>query len=189
APAWVAARPILASALKGDDALARPGRRWTLRNVLVVSQIAMSLVLLCATGLFLRSLESATGIDIGFRSHGVLMMSVDPRLHGYTAERTTQLLTQLRERVAALPGVTSAACTDVVPLSGGNRSDGFSAEGRPSTTTGQSVDLYMATPGYFETLGIPRIAGRDFANESPTAPKVAVVNEAFAQRLFQHENP
>ncbi|MGH9611586.1 MAG: FtsX-like permease family protein, partial [Bryobacteraceae bacterium] len=126
---------------------------------------------------------------IGFRSRGVLMMSVDPRLHGYTAGRTTRLLTQLRERMAALPGVTSAACTDVVPLSDGNRSDGFSAEGRPSTPAGQSVDLYMATPGYFETLGISRIAGRDFGNESPTAPKVAIVNEAFARRLFQHENP
>ena len=189
APAWAAARPILANALKGEDALARPGRRWTLRNILVVSQIAMSLVLLCATGLFLRSLESAVGIDIGFRSRGVVMMSIDPRLHGYTAARTTQLLTQLREKVANLPGVTSAACTDVVPLSDGNRSDGFSAEGRPSTTAGQSVDLYMATPGYFETLGIPRIAGRDFGNESPAGPKVAIVNEAFAQRLFPNGNP
>jgi predicted permease len=189
APAWAASRPILANALKGEDSLARSGSRWTLRNVLVVSQIAMSLVLLCATGLFLRSLESAAGIDIGFRSRGVLMMAVDPRLHDYTAERTTQFLTQLRQRVAALPGVTSAACTDVVPLSGGNRSDSFSVEGRPSTAENQSVDLYMATPGYFDTLGIPRMAGRDFGNEGPAAPKVAVVNEAFAQQLFQHENP
>jgi predicted permease len=190
-PAAVVARPVLANALKGEDPLARPGSRWTLRNVLVVAQIAMSLVLLCATGLFLRSLRSAAGMDIGFRTRGVLMMSVDPRLHGYTAERTTQFLTELRLRVAALPGITSAACTDVVPLSGGHRSDGFSAEGRPSASTsaGQSVDLYMATPGYFDTLGISRVAGRDFGNESPTAPKVAIVNEAFAQQLFQNENP
>jgi predicted permease len=157
--------------------------------VLVVAQIAMSLVLLCATGLFLRSLQSAAGIDIGFRSRGVLMMAVDPRLHGYTAERTAQFLTELRRRVAALPGVTSAACTDVVPLSGGHRSESFNAEGRPSASAGQSVDLYMATPGYFDTLGIPRIAGRDFGNESPTATKVAIVNEIFAQQLFLNENP
>ena len=67
-PAWIASRPILASALKGEDGLVRPGRRMNLRNVLVVAQIVMSLVLLCATGLFLRSLEHAIGLDIGFRS-------------------------------------------------------------------------------------------------------------------------
>ena len=106
-------------------AFVRPGRRLSLRNVLVVAQIVMSLVLLCATGLFLRSLERAVGIDIGFRSRDVLMLSVDPRVHGYTPERTTQFLDQLRERVAAIPGVVSVAATDSVPLSGGNRSDGF----------------------------------------------------------------
>jgi predicted permease len=190
APAWAAARTILSSALKGEDILARPGRRWTLRNVLVVAQIAMSLVLLCATGLFLRSLQRANGIDVGFRSSGNLMMSVDPREHGYTAERTVQLLGQLRERVAALPGVSSAACTDVAPLSMGNRSDGFSLEGRPETLNlNSSVDLYMATAGYFDAMGIPLIAGRDFANEGATATKVAVVNEAFVAQLFKKENP
>jgi predicted permease len=189
APAVAAARLTLANALKGEDSLARPGSRWTLRNVLVVAQIAMSLVLLCATGLFLRSLQNAAGMDIGFFSRGGLMMSVDPRLHGYTAERTVQFLTDLRLRVAALPGVTSAACTDVVPLSGGFRSDGFSAEGRPLAAAVESADLYSATPGYFDTLGISRVAGRDFGSESPTAPKVAIVNEAFARRLFPSESP
>ena len=98
APAWAVARPIIANGLRGEDVLARPGRMWSLRNILVVSQIAMSLVLLCATGLFLRSLENASKIDIGFRSRGVLMMAVDPRLQGYSPDRTTQLLSQLRRR-------------------------------------------------------------------------------------------
>jgi predicted permease len=188
-PAWIASRPILTSALKGEDALVRPGRRISLRNVLVVSQIAMSIVLLCATGLFLRSLEGASGIDIGFRSRDVLMMSVDPRVHGYTPEKTTQFLTQLRERVGALPGVVSVAATDMVPLAGGHRSDGFRAEGQPSSAPDSTVELYMATPGYFETMGIPCLAGRDFANESPTGPKVAIVNEAFAEHFFGKANP
>ena len=190
APAWAASRTILSSALKGEDMARRPGRRWTLRNLLVVAQMAMSLVLLCATGLFLRSLESAAGIDVGFRSQGMLMMSVDPREHGYTAERTVQLLGQLRERAAAVPGVSSAACTDVAPLSMGNRSDGFSVEGRPEALDlNSTVDLYMATAGYFDTMGIPRIAGRDFLNEGASAPRVAVVNEAFVAQLFKNENP
>src|SRR5271170_2606706 len=172
-PAWIASRPILASALKGEDGLVRPGRRLSLRNVLVVAQIVMSVVLLCATGLFLRSLEQAVGIDIGFRSRDLLMLSVDPRVHGYTPERTAQFLDQLRARVAAIPGVVSVAATDSAPLSGGNRSDGFHAEGESmSTGPDPSVELYMATPGYFETMGIPRLAGRDFAHEAANAPKV-----------------
>jgi predicted permease len=190
APAWAAARPILSSALKGEDMLARPGRPWNLRNVLVVSQIAMSLVLLCATGLFLRSLRSASRMETGFRTRGILTMAVDPRVHGYTAQRTTQFLAQLRQRVNALPGVVSAACTDGVPLSGGHRSDGFHVEGRPNNgAPDPTVELYMASPGYFNTLGIPRVAGRDFGNEAPTGPKVAIVTEAFVERLFKNENP
>jgi predicted permease len=192
-PAWIAfqtaTRPILVCALKGEDALARPGRRITLRNTLVVAQIAMSIVLLSATGLFLRSLEHASTIDIGFRSRNVLMVSVDPRVHGYTPEHTTQFLTELRDRVVALPGVISVAATDSVPLAGGNRSDGMQVEGQKNPRSTPSAELYMATPGYFETLGIPRIAGRDFANESPTAPKVAIVNQAFVQQLFPGQNP
>jgi predicted permease len=190
APALAATRPAISNALKGEEVLGRPGRVWGLHNILVVSQIAMSLLLLCATGLFLRSMQSAASMDIGFRSQGVLMMSVDPRLHGYTAAHATQMLTELRERVAAIPGVMSVACTDVLPLSGGNRSDGFQAEGRPAPPGQfQSVELFMASPGYFKTLGIPLIAGRDFSNESATGPKVAIVDEAFAHWLFPNENP
>jgi predicted permease len=189
APAWAASRPILSRALKGEDALARPGHRWTLRNTLIVSQIAMSLVLLSATGLFLRSMQSASGIDIGFRSRGILMMFVDPWVHVYTAERTNQFLAELRQRVAALPGVISAVCTDSVPLSGGNRSDSFHVEGRQSTGPDPAAELYLVTPGYFETMGIARLAGRDFAGEAANGPKVAVVNQAFVDRIFAGENP
>jgi predicted permease len=189
-PSWIASRPILTSALKGEDALTRPGRRFSVRNILLVAQISMSLILLCATGLFLRSLQSASGIDIGFRSHNILMMSVDPRVHGYSPERTVQLLTQARQRIAALPGVVSAVATDTVPLSGGTRSDGFIAEGHAKPAGPQPIaELYMATPGYFETMGIPRLAGRDFANESPTGPKVAIINQALAQKLFATQDP
>ena len=190
APAFTASRPLLSNALKGEDALARPGRRFTLRNVLVVGQVAMSLVLLCVTGLFLRSLESASAIIIGFRTDNVLMMSVDPRVHSYTPERTVAFLRQLQQRVAAQPGVQSAVITDAPPLGGGNRSDAFHAEGGPDTPNANpTVDLFMATPGYFETLGIPRVAGRDFGSETATGPKVAVVTQAFVQTVLGGGNP
>jgi predicted permease len=188
-PAWIASRPVLANALKGEDGLVRPGRRLNLRNVLVVTQIVMSLVLLCATGLFLRSLERAAGTDVGFRSHDLLMLSVDPRVHGYTPERTTQFLEQLRGRVAAIPGVLSVAATDSAPLSGGNRSDGFHVETSKPNNSDPSVELYMATPGYFETMGIPRLAGRDFSHEAANSTRAGIVNRAFSEHFFGRENP
>jgi predicted permease len=189
-PAWAASSPALPGALKGEDALARAGRRFNLRNVLVVAQIAMSLATLSITGLFLRSLESAANIDVGFRSQGLLMLSVDPRLNGYTPERTSRFLVDLRQRVAALPGVDAAVCTDVALLSGGNRSDGFTVTGQTGKGAAFTyADLYMVTPGYFEALGTPRIAGRDFGAEAADGPRTAIVNKAFADRLFGGTNP
>ena len=190
APAWAAARPRLGNALKGEDALARPGRRWSLRNLLTVAQIAMSVILLSMTGLFLRSLQSAASIDIGFRPQNLLIASVDPRLHGYTPEQTVEFLNQLRERVAALSGVVSAVCTDYPPLSLAGTNDSFQVTGRPSIgKSNPSAYLIMVTPGYFEAMGIPRIAGRDFGGETATGPRTAVVNRAFAERVFGGENP
>jgi predicted permease len=190
APAWAAARPRLANALKGEDTLARPGRRITLRNLLVVAQIAMSVILLSITGLFLRSLQSAASIDLGFRSKGLLMMSVDPRVHGYSPERTVAFLSLLQQRVAALPGVVSAVATDVAPLSGGNRSDGFTAANQSGKEPHYTnAEMFMATPGYFGTLGIPVLAGRDFGGEAADGPKSAVVNREFAERIFPGANP
>jgi len=190
APAWAASRPLLANALKGEDALARPGRRLTLRNILVVAQITMSVVLLCVTGLFLRSLESASTINIGFRTENILMMSVDPSAHGYTPQRTADFLLQLQQRAAALPGVVSAVATDIVPLSGGNRSDGFRIPGSPDGPGAWIItDLFMANPGYFDALGIPRIAGSDFGSETATGPRVGIVNQAFVDKVLGGRNP
>lgn len=187
-PAWAASHPRLTRALKGEDALASPGRRINLRSVLVVAQVAMAVVLLTLTGLFLRSLQAAASIDIGFRARGVMMLSVDPRLNDYATQRTVAFLDQLRQHALALPGVDQAAVTDVPLLSGGNRSDGFSVAGKPEQAVA-SADLYMATPGFFRTLGIPLVAGRDFAGEPADAPQVAVINRFMAQQLFPNTNP
>ena len=139
-----------------------------------MSQIAMSLVLLCTTGLFLRSLQNAWRIDIGFRTRGLLMMSVDPRLHGYTAERSTQFL----EPAARPRGHDSRRnlrrlhrCRAIVR---GPPQRRLSARrpARPQTAPIR-VDMYMATAGYFQTMGIPRIAGRDLSGEGPEGPEVA----------------
>ena len=190
APAWAASRPLLASALKGEDALARPGRCWTLRNFLTVAQIAMSVILLSMTGLFLRSLQSAASIDIGFRPQGLLMMAVDPGLHGYSQQRTVDFLRQLRERTSALPGVVSAVCTDYTPLSMAGRSENMHKDSPANASPSDpNADLYMATSGYLDAMGIPLLAGRDFGGETPTGPRTAIVNRAFVERVFGGANP
>jgi predicted permease len=190
APAWTASRPKQINALKGEDALARPGRRISLRNLLVVAQVAMSVVLLSITGLFLRSLQSAASIDIGFRSKGLLLMSVDPRVHGYTPERTVAFLTQLQQHVSALPGIVSAVATDRTPLSSTTRSEDLHVAGVADKDKHDvNAELFMVTPSYFETMGIPRIAGQDFGGETATGPKTAIVNRAFAEHAFGGTNP
>jgi predicted permease len=190
APAWAASRPRLANALKGADILATPGRRVTLRNALVVGQIAMAVVLVCVTGLFLRSLESASTIKLGFRPQGVISMSFDPSLHGYDPERTVRFVEQLQQRATETPGVTAAVVTDVSPLSGGHRSEGFGRVGHAANASQvPTADLYMAGPRYFEVLGVPLIAGHDFGGESENGPKTAIINQVFAKRLFGNENP
>jgi predicted permease len=190
APAWAASRPKVANALKGGAGFAAPGRRLSARNLLVVAQVAMALILLSVTGLFLRSLASASRIDIGINTRGLLLLSVDPRLNGYSPTMASQFLSQLRERAAELPGVDNAVCTDVPLLSGGTRSDGFTVSGH-SVKGDPSImgDLYMVTPGYFDALGTRLMAGSDFSHETANGPRVAVVNQAFATRLFAGASP
>ncbi len=187
-PARLLVHPLVSGRLGAEPVLTRQRRIWSLSNLIVISQISMSVLLLCATGLFLRSLDNASHIDIGFRSRGLLMMSIDPRLSGYSDQRSVQLLQLAQERIARLPGVISAAYTDAIPLNGGHRSDGFAVEGKPQPAN-SVVDLYMAGPGYFTTMGIDRVAGHVFETHDSTSTRTAVVNERFANQFFGSENP
>lgn len=190
APALAASRPVIANALQGNSGFVTMGRRINARNLLVVGQVAMALILLSVSGLFLRSLVSASQIDIGFKTRGLLLLSVDPRLNGYSSAKTGAFLEQARRKAAALPGVDAAVLTDVPMLSGGNRSDGFTISGQTGKSTPSvSADLYMVTPGFFHTVGTPLLVGDDFSHESADGPRTAVINAAFAERLFGRSNP
>ena len=181
-PAWTVMKGTVANAIKGQDLLAAPGRFWTLGTVLVALQLTMSVILLCSTGLFLRSLHHAARIEIGFRSRGVLMMDVDPRLPGYSPQRTAQMLELAKERAATIPGVEAAAFGDTLPLSGGHRSDGMTVTGQAGPP--RVVELYMVSADYLRTLGIPLISGRDFSRESAASEPMAIVDEEFVRRFF-----
>ncbi len=185
APAFSASRPMLPNSLKGESALNRPSRRWTLRAVLVVVQISLCLVLLCTTGLFLRSLQKSGGVDPGFRTSGVLMLSIDPAHNGYTLGQTSVLLRRLHDRAMEIPGVISAAWTDKVPLSFYGQVGEFHKSGSKVGPDGEvRSQIYGVGEGFFETMGIPWVAGRDFTSTDPNAPRQAVVNERFVRMVF-----
>jgi predicted permease len=191
APAIQTTRPDLTSALKSEiPTLAVAGGRFELRKMLVIAQVALSLLLLVGAGLFVRTLQNLKRLDLGFRADKVLLLSMNPGLNGYTPDQTRNFYAQLLERVKTLPGVQSASMANH-PLLGGASIDGVSIEGyqpqpgQDMSTTGKQVE-----PGFFDTMGIPLLLGRDFASsDGPSAPKVAIINETFARSFWGNENP
>ncbi len=192
APAWNAARPDVLAALKGGSSggPGRPGQR--LQGALVVVQVALSLVLLAAGGLLLRSLAKAAAVPAGFdrESAGeVVTLSFDPVTQGYPPERAEQFREAMLERARSLPGVRAASLTELLPLSNRAIADDFAPEAGPAGAREQ-VFFTTVSPGYFATLGIPLVAGRDFAPTDRTgAPAVAVVNETLARRFWPGVSP
>jgi predicted permease len=189
APALRATRLDLVAALKDESSVFGRIRGFGLRNALVVVQVALSLVLLAGAGLFLRSLQHASSIDIGMKPDNILLMAVDPKLHNYSREKTQRFLSQLRERVSALPGVRSVSFVDSLPLStGGSSTDFKAANGKGGAAQIANADVYSVGARYFETLGIPLLRGRDFSPKTDDE-HVAIINETMARHLFGNEDP
>ena len=188
-PALRATRPDLVGSLKDGSAVSGRGGRSRMRNTLVVVQVALSLVLLATAGLFLRSLENASSIDIGFKPDNILVTAVDPQVHNYSREKSVQFLSQLRERVSALPGVRSVSFVDIVPLSMAASSTNFDvdASGERPAQTARAYVLSIGS-GYFQTMGIPLLRGRDFGLQLDN-PDAAIINETAAARLFPNQDP
>ncbi|MEN3334746.1 MAG: hypothetical protein V7641_4111, partial [Blastocatellia bacterium] len=185
-PALQATKPDLVPALK-DASLQTGARRSRLRSSLVVAQIALSLVLLIAAGLVLRSLGHLQTMDPGFEVDNGLKMSFDIGLQGYDQARGQQFYRQLTERIESLPGVRSASLTSLFPLSVNYSSNNVYIEGQAPVRGADVPNAMVADVGlkYCETMGIPILAGRDFRDsDTDKATKVAVVNEAFAHRFF-----
>jgi putative ABC transport system permease protein len=189
APAWQSVRAPVTAGLK-DDAAGGGRRRWNLRSGLVVSQVALSLVVLVASGLTLRSLARTESIDPGFQPAKVLLAPFDLGNSGYSADRGRVFLDELQRRAAALPGVESAGLVVVSPLSGhGMRWTVVGADGRMFDQK-PNFDFNIVAPGYFRTLQIPLLAGRDFdSRDTPNSPLVVIVNRAGAERLWPGRNP
>jgi putative ABC transport system permease protein len=193
APALQASKPDLTDALKEGGRTSAGLHRNRLRSMLVISEVALSLVLLIGAGLMIRSFAKLSRIDPGFNPDGVLKMGVSLLVSKYPDdERVASFYSQLLEQAAATPGVVSAAAISDLPLFGSNTSDNFTIEGRPPVAQQDQpiIEYHIVTPRYFESMGIPLLAGRDVAwTDTKQAPNVVVINEAFAERHFAGESP
>jgi predicted permease len=189
-PALRATRPSLTGALKGEETPIGQLRRFGLRNLLVVTQVAICMVLLICSGLFLRSLDSAAGTDIGVAHRNLLLLAFDPGLNGYSARDAERTLATIAHEAGAISGVESLSISDTVPLNMEGTQNGFVPEDAPGSREQNRVqaDIYSITPRYFETLGIRMIDGEDFRPGVP-AEDIVIVNQAVADKAFAKQNP
>ena len=193
APAIQSMRLDLIPAIKGTDTKrGASGSPWSLRNLFVITQIALSAILLMAGGLMLRSLWGTYAADPGFTLRNGFQIALDPGQQGYGETEGRRFFRDLRDRTEALPGVASVMLTHRVPLGMGSRriplwsEDQFQPGGEPEI----EARHYVVTPGYFETIGTPLLAGRDFASsDREGAPPVAIINRALAEKLWAERSP
>jgi predicted permease len=185
-PALHSTRPDLVSALKGQSS--QPGGSRSaarFRTSLATFQIALSMALLVSSGLFIRSLVNVSRVDLGLNAANVVTFGLSPRLNAYTPERSRALFERLEEELAAVPGVSGATASLVPLLAGSNWGRGVDVEGfEEGPDTDDGANYNELGQGYFRTLGSRLLAGREFtAADAAGAPKVAIVNEAFAKKF------
>ena len=192
APAIRATGTGLSSALKEKVAQRRRGRFGLgLSSALVVSQVALSLVLLVGAGLFARSLLKLQQVDLGFNRENVLLFSVDSRLAGYKTSQLTNVYRQLYDRLRSLPNVRAVALATYAPMSGTRRASSITIRGR-AEIPGENLTVsdMLIGPDYAETLSLPILLGRSIGLQDTSASnKVAVVNQALVDRFYPGQNP
>jgi len=192
APALRASSTDLSSALKAKSS--RVGGlklRLSLAPTLIVSQVALSLVLLIGAGLFSRSLLKLQHEELGFNRNNVLLVGIDTRLAGYKPKELSGLYGRLLERLGSVPGVRATSVATYSPLSGLSRTSSITVAGyTPPNDEELIVSDMLIGPNYCATLDLPLLMGRELGlQDTPASAKVAVVNQTFAQLFFPSENP
>ncbi|MBB6145070.1 putative permease [Silvibacterium bohemicum] len=185
APALQLWKPDLVGQMKQQSA-ASTGGSLTFRRITVGLQIGLSLLLLVCSGLFVRTLKNLHNVDVGFATDHLITFGVNPNLSGYPANALLPLHKNIREQLAGIPGVVSVAATDDPELADNGEGSNISIQGYTAREDEDThVEVPIVTPGYFATLKVPMLAGREF-NETDDAahPKVVVINEALAKRFF-----
>ncbi len=191
APALRASGGAPGAAMHGARTSTSTRERNGLRRTLVVTQVALSLVLLVAALLFSRSLQKLLTMNMGFDARNVLLASITADRPGFeNQDKRKAMFHELEERIDSTPGVTSAACVAFTPFSGYGWNGDVHADNDVARTGGKQSWFNRVGPRYFATIGAPLLAGRDFdKHDDLNAPKVAVVNQTFAKRFFGGKNP
>jgi len=190
APALSAWHPAAAASLRATGAAPDTPSRQFIGKGLVIAQVALSIVLLAAAGLFVRHMLTLRNVGLGFQRESVLLVSLDPAGSGYQENQLAPIYRHLLERLAAIPGVRSATLSAVTPVSGAGASrfievPGFSEKAGDR----RRVRLNWTAPKYFETLGTPLLAGRDFTFEDQGRSPVAIVSQSMARYYFGDRSP
>jgi putative ABC transport system permease protein len=192
APAWRAARSNFNQVLhEGSRGILGTGRS-RLRSVLLTGQVAISLTLLAAAGLFVRSAQNTEHSYLGFDPHHVLNATMETRTIGYDLPRTKEFFRAVEDRARALPGVQSVSIASTVPMGYSNMGRELYVEDRPATSKEAVPYVYynVVDPSYFANLRIPLLRGRIFTEQDKDdAPPVAVINEAMAKKLWPNQDP
>jgi putative ABC transport system permease protein len=193
APALQISKPNLAESLKeagrGSGAGASRNR---LRSALVVSEIALTVVLLVCAGLLIRTISRLRSVDTGFNAKNILSMNIGlPAIKYPKPENQIAFYKDVTDRIAALPGVKAAGITSVLPLSDNFDGRGLAVEDQPKPRGEEiTVDLYVTTPGYLRAMEIPLVKGRSITDQDTSdALKIALINRTMAEQLWPNQDP
>jgi putative ABC transport system permease protein len=194
APALKASKPDIIETLKqSGPSLANGGNRWLLRNLLVVTEVALAFVLLVGAGLLIRSFLQLQRVDLGFDPNNVLTMQISLPIPDFADNpKVPAFFSQVVERFEALPSVESVAGITQLPLSGDDRRTTFTIENRPAPAKGEEPRaVYRSiTPKYFRTMRIPILRGREFTERDlRDSPGVVIINESMARQYWPDEDP
>jgi predicted permease len=191
APALQSSRPDLVTELKERTSVPSGGHWYGLRNLLVVGQVGLSFIALASAGLFLRSLGNAQQIDPGFDADRLMILGVSPGTNGYDEARGRELYRRMVERASTVAGVQSVAIATGVPLFNGGFLRTVFKDGQDTTNprAGRLTQLNQVTPGYFKTMGLRIVRGRDVTDADRVgAPRVAIINETMAKQYWENED-
>ena len=184
-PAWIACASAPAVSLRDSGGAVETPSRRRLGRMLIVSQVALSTVLLSAAGVFIGHLSNLRNAGLGFERGSVLLVSLNPQGSGYDRAQLTQKYQELLARFEAIPGVRSATVSAVTPIEGPGAARLGRVEGADEKPEDRRyLSLNTIGPRYFETLGTPFIAGRDFTFDDANRQRVAIVNQAFVRHYF-----
>jgi predicted permease len=191
APAWMTAHADPIEALRGANRSTRHSGLWT-QKILVVMQAAVSLALLCAAGLLIRSLTNLQHQHFGFDTHNRYIVHIDPQMAGYKADQADTFFRQLHDTLAVIPGVKAVSYALYSPMEGDNWGNGVYIEGQAPPAPGSdfnNASWDRVSAGYFDNIGTKIIAGRAITEEDTASTRlVAVVNDAFARHFFKDGN-